>query len=56
MNNTMQRPVAGRIFKWLYIAATVVLVFTGFAQMPIMKRYYIADIPAWPGARTITPP
>lgn len=34
--------------KWLkrfYIALFVVMAFTGFGQMPIFKRYYIADVP-----------
>ncbi|WP_028314996.1 hypothetical protein [Desulfatibacillum aliphaticivorans] len=29
----------------LYIAVIAVLAFTGFGQMPIFKRYYLADIP-----------
>ncbi len=31
--------------KKLYILTLIVLAFTGFGQMPIFKRYYIADIP-----------
>jgi hypothetical protein len=34
--------------KWLkkfYILLFTVLAFTGFGQMPVFKRYYIADIP-----------
>jgi len=34
-----------RLLKRLYIAIMVVMGFTGFGQMPIFKRYYIADIP-----------
>lgn len=39
----------GRAARWLYGLAVGVAVFTGMAQMPVMKRYYIADIPgmAW---------
>ncbi|MFH1058231.1 MAG: FeS-binding protein [Pseudomonadota bacterium] len=39
----------GRVARWLYGLAMGVAIFTGMAQMPIMKRYYIADIPglAW---------
>lgn len=39
----------GRAARWLYGLAVGVAIFTGMAQMPIMKRYYIADIPglAW---------
>ena len=31
--------------KKVYILTLIVLAFTGFGQMPIFKRYYIADIP-----------
>jgi len=31
--------------KRFYVALLVVMAFTGFGQMPIFKRYYIADIP-----------
>ena len=39
-------------YRWsrrLYLLALIVLAFTGFGQMPIFKRYYVADIPglAW---------
>ena len=30
-----------RIFVWTF----AVMVFTGFGQMPIFKRYYLADVP-----------
>ncbi len=36
----ISRPV-----RWLYLTTTFLLVLTGFGQMPIFKRYYIADIP-----------
>ena len=35
----------GAIARWLYGLAAFAALFTGMAQMPIMKRYYIADIP-----------
>ena len=31
--------------KKLYILTLVILAFTGFGQMPVFKRYYVADIP-----------
>jgi hypothetical protein len=31
--------------KFIYIITLFVITLTGFAQMPIFKRYYIADIP-----------
>lgn len=34
--------------RWIapaFVATSVLLALTGFAQMPIFKRYYIADIP-----------
>ena len=34
---------------WIYPAVLVVMFFSGFGQMPLYKRYYLADIPglAW---------
>jgi hypothetical protein len=39
----------GALARWLYGLAAFAALFTGMAQMPIMKRYYIADVPglAW---------
>lgn len=39
----------GVLMRWLYGIATGLAIFTGMAQLPIMKRYYVADIPgmAW---------
>jgi len=37
--------VANLPVRWLYLATTFFLVLSGFGQMPIFKRYYIADIP-----------
>ena len=34
-----------RLFKRAYILILIVMAFTGFGQMPIFKRYYLADIP-----------
>jgi len=31
--------------KMLYLITLFIITLTGFAQMPIFKRYYIADIP-----------
>ena len=38
-----------RLSAWLYGVVIAVLFFSGFGQMPIFKRYYLADIPgmAW---------
>lgn len=38
-----------RAISGLYKVALFVMVFTGFGQMPLYKRYYISDIPgmAW---------
>ncbi|MBI4799236.1 MAG: hypothetical protein HY794_11000, partial [Desulfarculus sp.] len=35
--------------RWLYGLATGLLIFSGMAQLPMMKRYYLADLPglAW---------
>ena len=31
--------------RWFYLLTIFALVLTGFGQMPIFKRYYVADIP-----------
>ncbi len=33
------------IIRYLYLISLFFLVLTGFGQMPVFKRYYIADIP-----------
>ena len=42
---------SGRGLNWLYAIAVVILLFTGFGNMPLWGRYYIADIPGlkWSG-------
>ena len=35
----------GGLFRWLYVLAVGLAAFSGFGQMPIFKRYYIADLP-----------
>jgi len=35
----------GRTFYWVYYLTLVVIAFSGMGQMPILKRYYIADLP-----------
>ena len=39
-NRRSHKPLA-----WLYGSVLLLLTLTGFGQMPIFKRYYIADIP-----------
>ena len=38
-----------RLPRYIYLVTVLLLIITGFSQMPISKRYYIADIPglAW---------
>ncbi len=43
--NLAHNRVISRPLRWLYLTTTFLLVLTGFGQMPIFKRYYIADIP-----------
>jgi len=40
-----------RGLNWLFTAALLVALFTGFGNMPLYGRYYIADIPGfqWSG-------
>jgi len=43
--NLAYNRVISRPLRWLYLTTTFFLMLTGFGQMPIFKRYYIADIP-----------
>jgi len=48
--NSIQARTASKTPLWyLYLVSGIMLAFTGFGQMPLYKRYYIADIPgmAW---------
>lgn len=48
--NSIQARRASKTPLWyLYLVSGIMLAFTGFGQMPLYKRYYIADIPgmAW---------
>src|SRR5210317_90053 len=36
---------SNRIVRYIYLSTVFILLLTGFGQMPIFKRYYIADIP-----------
>ncbi len=42
---------SSRGLNWLFAAALLVALFTGFGNMPLYGRYYIADIPGfqWSG-------
>ena len=44
MSNAMQNP-GGRTASILYKLALGFALFSGFGQMPILKRYYFADLP-----------
>jgi len=39
--------VSATPLRGVYLAAVFMLALSGFAQMPIFKRYYIADIPGF---------
>ena len=43
--NLVNTRVVSRPVRWLYLTTTFFLILTGFGQMPIFKRYYVADIP-----------
>ena len=36
---------SNRFVRYIYLFTVFILLLTGFGQMPIFKRYYIADIP-----------
>lgn len=48
-NNIQAVPASKTPLWYLYLVSGIMLVFSGFGQMPLYKRYYIADIPgmAW---------
>lgn len=56
MNNPENQLEIGRGFRILYIIAIIALLFSGFGQMPIFKRYYLTSIPGlgWSGNFHIT--
>ena len=39
--------VPSRTVRYFYLLTVLLLTLTGFGQMPIFKRYYIADIPGF---------
>ncbi|MFW6237122.1 MAG: hypothetical protein ACOC3F_01930 [Desulfosudaceae bacterium] len=43
--------LVNRFAGWLYLAAMTVILFTGFGNMPLYRRYYVTDLPgfAWTG-------
>lgn len=44
--NSVEKPnLEKRIIRYTYFITIVTMALTGFGQMPIFKRYYIADIP-----------
>jgi len=43
--NLVNTRAISRSMRWFYLTTTFLLVLTGFGQMPIFKRYYVADIP-----------
>ena len=43
--NLANTRVVGLPSRWIYLTTTFFLVLSGFGQMPIFKRYYVADIP-----------
>ena len=47
----MKPKVNGSRLKWLFTAAVLLALFTGFGNMPLYGRYYLADIPGlqWSG-------
>jgi hypothetical protein len=47
----MKSTGGNRALRWLFVAAAWVTLFTGFGNMPLYKRYYIANLPglAWAG-------
>lgn len=45
LQSTPNSKVSNRSVRYVYLITVIFLTLTGFGQMPIFKRYYIADIP-----------
>jgi hypothetical protein len=43
--STPNSKASNRSVRYVYLITVILLTLTGFGQMPIFKRYYIADIP-----------
>lgn len=52
----MQILLPSRWVRWTFVFTLFVSALTGFAQMPIFKRYYVADLPGlgWLAAFYVT--
>ncbi len=37
----------GKTKNYIYVIILIFITVSGFAQMPVFKRYYIADIPGF---------
>ncbi len=42
---SMEKPARAKYLSVLYVFTLFTMALTGFGQMPIYKRYYLADIP-----------
>jgi hypothetical protein len=47
----MKRRGQNIVFRWLFLIAIWVTMFTGFGNMPLYRRYYVTDLPGmgWAG-------
>jgi len=56
VQQTATSNASNRIVRYVYLFTVFFLTLTGFGQMPIFKRYYIADIPGfgWLGQFYVT--
>ena len=56
VQQTATSNASNRIIRYVYLFTVFFLLLTGFGQMPIFKRYYIADIPGfgWLGQFYVT--
>lgn len=45
VQKTDRSRLSNRVVRYIYLTTVFFLILTGFGQMPIFKRYYIADIP-----------
>lgn len=57
INKTIKRQsLTNRIIHWMVALSTFMLIFSGFGQMPMYKRYNVVNIPGlgWSGDYSIT--
>lgn len=55
-NKVLRHGISGRLVHWIVALSSFVLIFSGFGQMPIYRRYGVANLPGlgWSGDYSVT--